>query len=128
MICVHENTGLTEDGQRTYCTDCGQRMYTPRDSALADGRRVYWQKVEGSAGYIVHRGEVYIGASFNPSSDIWVMQRVVWCEDCAQWELAQSDRTEITSDHIRANPQYVAPDLLGVPNDPARRGLSSAAA
>lgn len=117
--CSHPDIAKTADGQRLYCVSCGQRVENPPvvinyQAAMEDSRRLNWRKV-GGAGYVVELGRVYIGASWDEELGIWRLMRVQWCDDCKRLELVQPDRTELTSDHIPASPDYLAPDLLGTP-------------
>ena len=133
MTCKHENTDVTADGKRTYCTDCGLRMVAPPGAvyyrALEDARRLKWQKIT-ETGYIVHLGVVYIGARWNAELACWDLARVTWSEDMDCFELVQEGLDERSGAHIRFDCQYVAADELGVPSEPpvalsTRPGLSS---
>jgi hypothetical protein len=82
---------------------------------LEDARRLKWQKV-GAAGYVVHLGQPYIGASLNPRSGIWVLSRVQWCEEHNRFEYIQSVVPEGGYElHLYAPVEWVAVDELGVP-------------
>jgi hypothetical protein len=83
--------------------------------SLEDARRLKWQKVsEGK--YVVHLGQPYIGATFNPHSGIWILMRVEWCEEHNCFEYIQSAAPEGDyGTHLVANPAYIAVDELGVP-------------
>jgi hypothetical protein len=82
---------------------------------LEDARRLKWQKVsEGK--YVVHLGQTYIGATFNPHSGIWILMHVEWCEEHNRFEYVQSVTPNSNYEtHIAAYPEYIAIDELGLP-------------
>lgn len=132
-MCKHENTGLTADGRRAYCIDCGQRMEDPVRSspyyrALEDGRRLRWRKV-GAPGCVIELSKTYIGATFNPVNKIWILSRVRWCDDMGCLVYAQETTKPGEELGLRCPVEYIAEDVLGVPTLEGKgAGLSSNAA
>jgi len=81
---------------------------------LEDARRLKWQKVRDN-GYVVHLGQTYIGATYNPRSGIWILSRCQWCEEHERFEYVQTHTPEGYELHLDCPVEYIAADCLGVP-------------
>jgi DNA-directed RNA polymerase subunit RPC12/RpoP len=131
MTCEHKKQDTTDSG-RLYCTDCGERMLdhgTPTYyQALANSRSLLWSKL-GKHGYIAELGKTYIGARYNEGEKRWMLSRVIWCDDCGQFEVQQDGLSLDQRAHMPAHVTHIAPDLLGAPHDHSEQAtLSSSAA
>ena len=126
MDCLHNNQDETTGGRR-YCLDCGQRMLTEPSyyRVHEKTRTAQWREV--FSGSPVEPHKIYIGAQFNEETRVWMLGRVFWCDDCAQFECVQEGLGINHRDHSAAGITHYAPDLLGAPYDALRRhGLPSA--
>lgn len=113
--CLHENTETTPRGG-TYCLSCGMRMITPPGpvyyDALRDARRRQWLPVQDLLVPLLHKS--YIGARYNEETKVWMLGRVMWCDDCGHWEVVQ-DLSIHARCHSPAHISHVASDTLGTP-------------
>lgn len=115
--CAHERQESSTSTGARYCMDCGLRMITePPEIRLKPRAGSPWRRIS-SVGYCVELGRVYIGARFNEKTGVWMIGRVIFCEDCGHFEVAQQGRNIHQRDHSPARITHLAPDLLGCPSD-----------
>lgn len=86
-----------------------------RLEAMADSRRLRWWKV--GIGYVVELGKVYIGALYDEAARVWRLGRVLYCEECCQFEVYQEGLDVNHRDHSPAPITHYATDVLGTPHD-----------
>lgn len=117
MTCSHEQVHKTRSG-RVYCLLCGDFVGEPYQIPSR------WEAIDLGAVALPHK--VYIGASFNAETNVWMLGRVQWCTECNHFEVYQEGLGINHRDHERANISHIAEDTLGVPYDaPSQLSLPS---
>jgi hypothetical protein len=115
--CQHKEMQTLRSGS-TYCVDCGMQMVTlppiRYEEALRDGRQQNWLTLDERLQAGVEFHKTYIGALYDKTEGCWRIGRVVWCDDCGQFEVAQS-RGLWQRTHQAAPITHVSEDVLGTP-------------
>lgn len=104
------------------CPQCNpnfmQPIRPPRpikyDEAMRDSRKLRWRPLS-AMGYCIELGRTYIGARYNEQAGVWMLGRVMWCEECGHFEMVQEGKNIHTRCHSPAHITHYAEDVLGTP-------------